>query len=152
NVQLWFDVTAVLPQANAGVTDVRKLTQKVAYFMMAKPADNDPNTKLPPAVRFVWGTFQFDGLMESMEESLEFFSPDGIPLRASLTISLVQQTVQFAFADKGNAPGSTPAPGTAPLTAAPAGSSLQDLAAKAGSTADWQSIAQANGIENPRLL
>ena len=152
NVQLWFDVTAVLPQADAGITDVRKLTQKVAYFMMAKPADNDPNTKLPPAVRFVWGSFQFDGLMESMEESLEYFSPDGIPLRANVTISLIQQTIQFAFADKGNAPGRPPAPGTAPLTAAPAGSSLQDLAAKAGSTTDWQSIAQANGIENPRLL
>jgi hypothetical protein len=129
SVQLWFDVTATLPQGQQGVTDVRKMTEKVAYFMKPKPSDKDPKQIVPPGVRFVWGTFQFDGLMESLEESLEFFSPDGRPLRASLSISLTQ-----------------------PLTPAPAGSSLQGLAAGLGKATDWQSIAQANGIENPRLL
>ena len=152
SVQLWFDVTAVLPPAQAGVTDVRKMTQKIAYFMQAKPADNDPNTVVPPAVRFVWGTFQFDGLMESMEESLEFFSPDGVPLRASVTISLMKQSIQFAFASGSPSPGSTPPPGTAPLMPAPAGSSLANMVSGAGGSADWHAVAQANGIENPRLL
>jgi hypothetical protein len=151
SVQLWFDVTAVLPPAQAGVTDVRKLTQKIAYFMQAKQAGGDPNTSVPPAVRFVWGTFQFDGLMESMEESLEFFSPDGVPLRASVSISLMKQSIQFAFA-KGQAAGNAPAPGTTPLTPAPAGSSLPNLVAGLGGSADWHAVAQANGIENPRLL
>jgi hypothetical protein len=153
SVQLWFDVTAVLPPAQARVNDVRMLTQKIAYFMQAKAADNDPNTYVPPSVRFVWGTFQFDGLMESMEESLEFFSPDGRPLRASVTISLMKQSIQFAFAKGGGqSPGGTPPPGTAPLTSAPAGSSLGNLVAAAGASADWHAVAQANGIENPRLL
>jgi hypothetical protein len=133
------------------VTDVRKLTQKIAYFMQGKQAGGDPNTSVPPAVRFVWGTFQFDGLMESMEESLEFFSPDGVPLRASVSISLMKQSIQFAFADGGKA-GKAGAPGTAPLTPAPAGSSLPGLVAGARGSADWHAVAQANGIENPRIL
>jgi hypothetical protein len=152
SVQLWFDVTATLPQGQQGVTDVRKMTEKVAYFMKPKPSDKDPKQIVPPGVRFVWGTFQFDGLMESLEESLEFFSPDGRPLRASLSISLTQQSIQFAFAKPDTSSGKGPSPGTKPLTPAPAGSSLQGLAAGLGKATDWQSIAQANGIENPRLL
>src|SRR5262249_35009386 len=142
----------VLPPALAGVTDVRKLTQKIAYFMQAKPADNDPNTVVPPAVRFVWGTFQFDGLMESMEETLEFFSPDGVPLRANVTISLMKQSIQFAFAKGSSSPGGPPPPGTVPMSTAPAGSSVANMVAGAGGSADWHAVAQANGIENPRVL
>ncbi|HWA26477.1 MAG TPA: LysM domain-containing protein, partial [Lacunisphaera sp.] len=49
--------------------------------------------------------------------------------------------------------GATPAAaGTKPLTPAPAGASLQSLADQAGVGGDWQDIARANGIENPRLL
>jgi hypothetical protein len=47
--------------------------------------------------------------------------------------------------------GGAPA-GTAPLTQARQGSSVQSMAAGAGQGASWQSIAAANGIENPRFL
>ena len=43
-------------------------------------------------------------------------------------------------------------PGTQALTQAPAGATLQDLAAQAGLGDNWQAIAAANGIENPRRL
>src|SRR5512134_1061310 len=33
SLQLWFDVTAPLPEGETAVDDVRKLTQKVAYFI-----------------------------------------------------------------------------------------------------------------------
>src|SRR5215212_1047235 len=36
SVQLWFDVTSVLPLADEGVSDVRVLTEKVAYFLKEK--------------------------------------------------------------------------------------------------------------------
>jgi hypothetical protein len=151
-VQLWFDVTGVLPAGLSGATDVRKLTQKVAYFITPKEAKDDPKKMVPPAVRFLWGTFQFDGIVESLEESLEFFSPDGVPLRAAVSLSLTQQNIQFAFA-KGAAPSGPrglKGPGTKPLTPSTAGASLQGLTAGAGKS--WQEIASANGIENPRLL
>jgi len=156
SVQLWFDVTAVLPPDQAE-TDVRKLTKKVAYFITPRPDDRDSTKNVPPAVRFLWGTFQFDGIMESLEESLEFFSPEGRPLRASLTLSLTQQSIQFAFSKRPvRSPGaSVPgegSPGTRPLAEASGGQTIQGLAAAHGRLDDWQAIAAANSIENPRLL
>ena len=155
---LWFDVGSPLPQGQAPVNDVRRLTKKVAYFITPKPVPGQKDKFVPPAVRFVWGSFQFDGLMDSLEETLEYFSPQGTPLRASLGISLSQQKIQFAFRDTGGGAGSAATgagapqtPGTQPLAQAPAGSTVQGLADGAGKD-DWQSIAAANGIENPRLL
>jgi hypothetical protein len=154
---LWFDVGS--PQTgNERVDDVRKLTERIAYFIKPQ-AVRGKKERLPPAVRFLWGTFQFDGVMDSLEETIEYFSSDGKPLRASLALSISQQDFQFGFGDarKGGpqtgAPAAAPAtPGTTPLALAPAGSSVQGIADAAGKGADWQSIAAANGIENPRAL
>jgi len=154
-LQLWFDVTH--PQDPGGtVDDVRQLTKKIAFFITPK---KDGRKFIPPAVRFLWGSFQFDGIMESMEESLELFSAEGKPVRASVSFSLTQQKItEFVFrptqgapAGAGAGPSGAPA-GTAPMTQAPAGSSLQGLAAHQGLGDNWKDIASANGIENPRLL
>ena len=148
-LQLWFDVNA--PQEGETVNDVRKMTEKISYFITPSPDPKDKKKFIPPAVRFIWGSFQFDGLMESLEESLEFFSNEGIPLRASMSLNLSQQKIdQYKFPK--DAPASRPLPGTRPLTPVPSGSTVQGLASSQGSSGDWQSIAAANGIENPRQL
>ncbi len=149
SLQLWFDVSAEMPAGQKKEQDVRKLTAKVAYFITPKP---EGDKFVPPAVRFLWGSFQFDGIMESMEESLEFFSSDGRPLRASVTINLTQQKItEFTFRATAG-PGARPSPGTRPLTPAPQGKSVQSMADSQGKGDNWQDIASANGIENPRLL
>jgi hypothetical protein len=106
---------------------------------------------LPPAVRFHWGSFQFDGMMDSVEESIEFFSSEGKPLRANMTLNLSQQKILVATFEDSQA-ADKKSPGTTPLTQAKAGATLQGLAASAGKGASWQDIATANNIENPRLL
>jgi hypothetical protein len=155
-LQLYFDVNAEFAQGQTPEKDVRKLTQGVAYFITPKKVRVENTDKyLPPGVRFLWGSFQFDGFMDSMDETLEFFSPEGIPQRATVSIALSQQRItEFTFNPTTGKPGSSRAPGQAspvgstPLTEAPAGSNLQSLAG----SADWRQIAQANNIENPRLL
>ena len=148
SLQLWFDVTAPMPTDEKVEDDVRKLTGKVAYFITPK---QEGSKFVPPAVRFLWGSFQFDGIMESLEESLEFFSSDGRPLRASVTVNLTQQKItEFVF--RPTTPDASPSPGTRPLTQAPAGSNVQKEADKQGKGDKWQDIAAANNIENPRLL
>ena len=57
--------------------DVRRLTERVAYFATG-----------PTPVRFVWGTFRFDGHVDALEERLDYFGPDGRALRAQLSLSL----------------------------------------------------------------
>jgi hypothetical protein len=156
SLSVFFDANAPLAEGEAAVDDVRKLTQKVAFFITPQ---EEGKKFIPPAVRFVWGSFQFDGIMDNLEETLDFFSSDGKPLRASMNLSLSQQRItKFTFRDTGRGPaalpgggGSTP-PGTQPLTEAPAGATVQGLAAQAGLGDNWQAIASANGIENPRLL
>jgi hypothetical protein len=161
-VTLYFDVTSELPQGLPEVNDVRQLTQRVAYFITpAGDPPNKPKKYIPPAVRFLWGSFQFDGIMESLEETLELFSFEGRPLRASVALALSQQKItEFKFNQVNDPPSVTKrggqAPGTSPMTEAPAGSSLQSLAANQNGSSSagggWQAIASANGIENPRLL
>jgi hypothetical protein len=52
------------------------------------------------AVRLIWGTFQFDGHIETLDEVLESFWAHGRPLRASLALSLVRpQIAPYAFRD-----------------------------------------------------
>ena len=148
-LQLWFDVSAPLAEGEEQVNDVRKLTQKVAYFITPT---KEGDKFVPPAIRFIWGSFQFDGLMESLEESLEFFSEDGRPLRASMALNLSQQKItEFTFRPSAG-PSAQAATGTRPLTPAPAGSTVQNLADSQGKGDNWQGIAAANNIENPRLL
>jgi len=143
---LWFDVTAMTEEP---VDDVRRLTQKVIFFMTPTPDEQDPKKKVPPGVRFVWGSFLFDGMVEGLEESLEFFSPEGKPLRASIALTLSQQKIlETEFKGEGRVPATG---GRTPLSAAKAGDSLQSMAASAGKS-DWQSIAAANNIENPLQL
>ena len=156
SVQLWFDISAPLPRGRENVTDVRSLTEEVVYFITPQPAPGGGDKKVPPAVSFLWGSFKFDGVVDSVEESLEFFSQDGRPLRASVSLSMSQQEIGNLRNDKferGQAPapgGGTP--GTRPLSQAAAGQSVQSMAAGQGRSNDWQAIASANGIENPRLL
>ncbi|MBP7524691.1 MAG: hypothetical protein KA779_08030 [Propionivibrio sp.] len=160
-VTLWFDASApldaeMLPEAARGggkLDDVRKLTEQVAWFITPQPDPADPERYLPPAVSFVWGSFLFNGIVESLEENLEFFSPEGKPLRASLALQLIQPRITaYRFAQSGAGSGSGAlggTPGTRPLTGATEGASLQAMAAAAGRPGDWKAIASANGIEDP---
>lgn len=152
-VQLWFDANAV-GEGGDRVDDVRRLTQQVIYFITPQEASSDPTKFLPPGVRFSWGSFLFNGLVDGIEETIDFFSPEGKPLRATISLTLSQQTILVSsFSGSGRIPGRPKAPGTSPMTPAAQGSTLQGLAgAVAAGASNWQAIAAANGIDNPRRL
>lgn len=151
---LWFDIGAQSDDGGERKADVRDLTKDVAFFITPK---QEGSNYLPPAARFSWGSFHFDGYLDSLEENLEFFSEEGIPLRASISLNMSQQKIQ-EFAGSGGMLGKQPpgAPGfgkgglgTSPLAQVRAGVSLQGMV---GAGQDWKKVAEANNIENPRLL
>ena len=146
--QLWFDVSSQ-PGQTGGADDVRQLTRKVSFFI--SPKTQADKTVVAPALRFLWGAFQFDGVMDSLEETFELFSPDGKPLRSSISFSMTQQKI-LRLDLPAPSPLGSPAAGTVPMTPAVAGQSLQSMVGGAGLGVSWQAVAQANGIENPRLL
>jgi hypothetical protein len=151
SMELWFDVTLPLPKGTRDPNgDVRKLTEAVTHFMsLQNTSSSDQQIRTPPKMKFQWGSFVFSGVMESVDETIDLFSPDGVPLRASVTINLTKHDLAYEFAQ--SATGSPNSTGTTPLTTAKAGDSLPQLAASAG-ISNWQGVAQANGITNPRLL
>jgi hypothetical protein len=135
--------------------DVRVETAKVAALM--KPGDDH----LVPTFTFEWGAYKFEGTMEGYRETLDFFSPDGVPLRASLSLSLAATDAQvFVGGDASktwNVTGElapmntvevppTPLAARGGLSMSPAG-----LAAMAGNPRAARALAAANGVENLRF-
>ena len=140
---LWFDVSAMTENA---VDDVRRLTKDVIHFMNPKPSEQDATKLAPPGTRFSWGSFIFDGMVEGLEETIEFFSPEGKPVRASIALTLAQQKILVSTFE---GDGRVARAGARPFASARQGDSLQGMAADAGKGGNWQGIAAANGIEDP---
>jgi Contractile injection system tube protein len=147
-LELVFDTTHLEEKGTGGAPpDVRAETVKV--FNLMKPTQKGQGKKakfIPPGVRFHWGSFLFEGVVDSMDENLEFFSSSGVPMRATVSLSLSQQDLQFQTRG-----GDAEAAGTSPFEEARAKDSVQQMAAKAGNP-HWKPVALANGIENPRML
>ncbi|MCB8983624.1 MAG: LysM peptidoglycan-binding domain-containing protein [Ardenticatenaceae bacterium] len=145
-VELLFDTTET-------GSDVRELTKKVAYFIMPKEEGN----RTPPRTRFQWGSLVFEGIADALEETLDYFSAEGVPMRATLSLTLKSDNIVFLI-DKlkgnGRSP-SAPTPGTGittPLQSARPGDSITSLAGRAGLSANWKAIAAANNIDDPLRL
>ena len=144
-VELIFDTTT-------DGSDVRKNTEKIAYFVKAKPGDNDRPAQ--PGVSFEWGSFIFRGVIKSIDETLDYFSDEGVPLRATISLSIARPNIEFIQApNRARPPGQSPATGaTAPLEPARANDNLQRLAARNGNSRDWKAIAAGNNIDDPLRL
>ena len=150
SVELLFDTTA-------DGSDVRKKTEHVAYFIKAEKDPKQKNKRVPPGVSFEWGSFIFRGVVESMQETLDYFSEEGVPLRATISLSLSRQEIEFLFGKPGPAGGSTlgsgaGSPGTVPLAPPRTGDSVQRMAGRNGNSSNWKAIAAANNIDDPLRL
>jgi len=126
--------------------DVRVDTGKVAKLMA--PGKRDRQGTPPTIVKFEWGTFTFQGLIESYKETIDFFSSDGVPLRASLNLTLASQEKVFESLGSGN---SKRQADSVVRDLSPSGESLQAVSQKAGNPSASRAIAAENGLENMRF-
>ncbi len=76
--------------------DVRKRTERLVALLDVSDKGESPR---PARVEFVWGSIVFEGVFEKYSETLDFFSPEGIPLRSKLSITLTEQRYQYDFGD-----------------------------------------------------
>lgn len=142
SVQLIFDETI------SGV-DVRARTAKLASFM--RPGDTsltgygasgaDVDARIPSIVKFEWGSFVFLGSIGEFTETLEYFSADGIPLRASVKLTVTDQSASFA-APSGE-PRSADTSGGAPI-------SPREPVPSGGNRQATNELARQNGVEDLR--
>jgi hypothetical protein len=146
---LVFDTT--IPDGGAesnAPTDVRLKLRPIAEAFM-KPGDKTKDgIPAPGRCQFRWGSFAFTGMVSSWGETLDFFAPEGIPLRATLSLTLTEDKYQFEV-DEGVKAAQRDTPSFQPAASgAPVAKSLQDAGLKPG---DWRAVALFNGLESPRF-
>lgn len=141
-------------------TDVRLFTDRITGWdtgsMFSKlPGaakglmDIDSDLHAPPVTLFIWGTYVFQCIIERVSKRYTMFLPEGIPVRATLSVTLKEyrevdvQVKEIALQ-------------SADLTkrwTVREGDSLWSIAARSyGDPGDWRRIAEANAIDNPRML
>jgi hypothetical protein len=168
SVELVFDTTWI-DEATAGVyrerasaeglslepveagSDVRKLTGRIAE-MFIKPVGEGEQMQAPRRCLFQWGAFEFLGMVQSFDETLDFFSPEGQPLRATVGLKLAESRYQFRSRELARAQRDTPSFATSGSAdpAAPA-ATLAGPGKGGAAQRDWRSTALFNGLESPRL-
>ena len=150
-----------------GPVDVRTRTAIIRQF--AEPSAEAPRDP-PPLMKFLWGTFSFVGIVNQLTEELDYFAPQGRPLRAKVSVSAKEVRLDFeakligAGARTGQdgtppdtpnpssgAPGSGPTPNPDTAALAQQGESLQQLLARLNADpATWR--AAMAGLESPLAL
>ena len=103
----------------------------------------------PPLVAFVWDRPVLTGVLDSLSVSYVLFTPEGIPLRAKLTMSL--REYRSAAAQDAQTPKLSP--NVEKSFVVRRGDTLASISqALYRSPAYWRELATANGITDPRRL
>jgi hypothetical protein len=80
-LDLFFDTTD--QGMDDQVVDVRTMTRSVYQLVKIQSA-----THAPPRIRFVWGQgLSFQAIVETVQQKFSLFSPQGVPLRATLSVT-----------------------------------------------------------------
>jgi hypothetical protein len=138
--------------------DVRSVTDGLFLMMEAtQKASGDTNSARPPTVTFSWGpTVTFTAVCRHLAISFTLFRPDGTPIRAFATLTLMQ--AEKADSRSGSGPSAAQNPttraiGRQTVHVLQEGDSLTAIAYTAfGDPTRWREIAEANGIDDPARL
>ena len=111
--------------------------------------DIDSALHAPPICLFVWGSFIFQCIIERVSKRFTMFIADGTPVRATLNLTLKEyREVDIQVKEM-----SLQSADVTKRWTVRQGDSLWALAAREyGNPGDWKIIADANGIDNPRIL
>src|SRR5688500_14170476 len=82
--------------------DVRGHTGQIARFMQPVGGGSE-NENVPPVVEFAWGSYKFQGMVDTYQETLDFFAASGVPLRASVHLSMASQDKVFESSSQSGA-------------------------------------------------
>ncbi|MFZ3384899.1 MAG: LysM peptidoglycan-binding domain-containing protein [Candidatus Methanoperedens sp.] len=135
-----------------GKVDVRTYTDKITGWEAGEEKglmDIDSDLHAPPVCIFGWGSFTFQCVIERVSKRFTMFLPDGMPVRATLNVTLKEYTDVVDQISRIAAQSSD-------LTkrwTVTQGDSLWSIAAREyGNPGEWRLIANENGLNNPRML
>jgi LysM repeat protein len=103
----------------------------------------------PPIVRFTWDTEVFRGVLESLNVTYVLFSPEGVPLRAKLSLGLKEyRPVEIQIKEN-----PTASPDFEKTYVVRRGDTLSGIAfAIYRDSSVWRDIARNNRLQDPRTL
>lgn len=123
-------------------------------FLDTMAAVGRPVESQPPTLTFLWGPpmvgFMYDVKLLSTTINYERFNPIGIPVRAKVTLKMIQQVNSWSSLPTNPTSGGLPGRRTHVLKD---GESLQSIAMTYyENPAVWRRIADINGFTNPRRV
>ena len=135
----------LLADTSDTLEDVREKYVNKLRNLMRLNAD----THAPPIVAFTWDTQVFKGVLESLTITYVMFSPDGVPLRAKLSVTLKEYrpaAVQFRESP-------TFSPDFDKTFVVRRGDTLSGIAGQVfRDPSRWREIARANDVVDPRRI
>ncbi|GIK28269.1 MAG: hypothetical protein IT298_15765 [Chloroflexi bacterium] len=140
--------TGSVDPAPTEIVDVRSFTQPLWKMALIDTTNVDSAGKgSPPPVAFEWGDLYFKAIIKQITEKFQLFSPEGIPIRSLVTISLQQ------YIDETDVPPQVAAAMAAEqsqTTQFTEGERLDNVAAQnGGDPSDYRTVAENNNIDNP---
>jgi hypothetical protein len=129
--------------------DVRVTTSKIAQLLKPAPAADatkDSGKSAPSKLIFQWGSFRFSGILTQYKETIDFFAKEGIPLRSTLSLMLVEQEKPVPIESGG--PKSNTAGSLVPTSAS---DSALSAATRGGNPGAARALASVNGMESLRF-
>lgn len=157
-VDLFFDTTD--QGTGAGATSVTKLTDPIYALVKIEPAGH-----APPIVSFEWNASfpgadlpaemgnqrrnGFRGVVESIRQKFTFWSSEGVPLRATLSVTLRE----YKTLDEQLSQLNLSSPDRTHSHFTREGDTLPRIATRYyARPGEWRAIADANDIDDPRRL
>jgi LysM repeat protein len=125
-------------------TDVREHTDKI-YGLLGIEGE----THVPPICTFTWGSFSFTCVLAQANGRFTLFLADGTPVRATLDVTFKEYVdVEVLVREV-----PTESSDLTKTHWVKRGDTLSDIAAREyGDATQWRAIAEANQIDNPRLV
>ncbi|MDD5320328.1 MAG: LysM peptidoglycan-binding domain-containing protein [Methylococcales bacterium] len=157
-VDLFFDTTE--SGMGPGATSVTTLTDRVYELVKIEPARH-----APPICSFLWNSkfpgadlspqagnqrrMEFQCVVESIKQKFTLFSPEGVPLRATLSLTLRE----YKTLDEQLRQLNLSSPDRSHSHVMQQGETISALAGRYyRKPEEWRPIAEANNIEDPRRL
>jgi len=145
-MDLFFDTTTLPGGMGNSAVSVKTLTEP--FYQLCKI---QPKTHAPPRIRFTWSeALSFKAIVESVQQKFTLFNPQGVPLRATLSVTFREyKTLEEQLAEL-----KLESTDHTKRRVAQRGDTLSRIAAQEyGDPRLWRRIAEANpDVGSPRRL
>ena len=133
--------------------DVRSITEDLASLMGGvkdgSTSDEGGLERIAAVIRFDWGAFTFQGMIEQYKEVVDLFSREGVPLRSTISLTLAKQDTVFQSNQREGGPDQAELTKTVTFPKS-SGESVTDVASKGGDAKSARKIASQNGLSSLR--